>query len=165
MVFNITGLCNHSHIVVSYHHPLTIPSPCISESCSIKVKIKLYFYFHTSLWCFKRFYEGLNGLSSHFSRSHAPDICWLKNSQKYEKLLMLSVAFCFQLKSPSWIWKLRKRFRVRAQAMKLTNKVILPKYGFIRLCNFSGFFVVQQKVTHVEFLKMDANFLEKARMH
>ena len=24
--------------------------------------------------------------------------------------------------------------------MKLNNKVILPKYGFIRLCNFSGFF-------------------------
>ena len=122
--------------------PLNHSLPRISESCSVKVKIKLYFYFHTSLWCFKRFYEGLKGLSSHFSRSHAPDICWLKNSQKYEKLLMLPVVFCFQLKSPSWIWKLRKRFRVRAQAMKLTNKVILPKYGFIRLYNFSGFFVI-----------------------
>ena len=25
-------------------------------------KIKLNFYFHTSLWCLKRFYEGLKGL-------------------------------------------------------------------------------------------------------
>ena len=25
-----------------------------------KEKINLYFYFHTSLWCLKRFYEGLH---------------------------------------------------------------------------------------------------------
>ena len=25
-------------------------------------KINLNFYFHTSLWCLKRFYEGLGGL-------------------------------------------------------------------------------------------------------
>ena len=25
-------------------------------------KIKLNFYFHTSLWCLKKFYEGLKGL-------------------------------------------------------------------------------------------------------
>ena len=31
---------------------------CISESC-IEMKIKFNFYFHTSLWCLKRFYEGL----------------------------------------------------------------------------------------------------------
>ena len=37
---------------------LTLPSPCISESC-IKMKITLNFYIHTSLWCLKRFYEGL----------------------------------------------------------------------------------------------------------
>ena len=30
---------------------------CIKESC-IKSKTNLNFYFHTSLWCFKRFYEG-----------------------------------------------------------------------------------------------------------
>ena len=34
------------------------PVPFISESC-IEIKIKLNFYFHTSLWCLKRFYEGL----------------------------------------------------------------------------------------------------------
>ena len=32
--------------------------PCISES-RIEIKIKLNFYFHTSLWCLKRFYEGI----------------------------------------------------------------------------------------------------------
>ena len=37
---------------------LTLPVPCISESC-IEIKLKLYFYFHSSLWCLKRFYEGL----------------------------------------------------------------------------------------------------------
>ena len=37
---------------------LTLLVPCISESC-IEIKIKLSFHFHTSLWCLKRFYEGL----------------------------------------------------------------------------------------------------------
>ena len=37
---------------------LTLPVLCISESY-IEIKIKLNFYFHTSLWCLKRFYEGL----------------------------------------------------------------------------------------------------------
>ena len=37
---------------------LTLPAPCILESFS-KIKINLNFYFHTSLWCFKRFYEDL----------------------------------------------------------------------------------------------------------
>ena len=36
---------------------LTLEDPFISESC-IKIKIELNF-FHTSLWCLKRFYEGL----------------------------------------------------------------------------------------------------------
>ena len=39
---------------------LTLKDPFISESC-IEIKIKLNFYFHTSLWCLKRFYEGLKG--------------------------------------------------------------------------------------------------------
>ena len=39
------------------HKPLTL---CISESC-IKIKINLNVYVHTSLWCLKRFYEGLSG--------------------------------------------------------------------------------------------------------
>ena len=37
---------------------LTLKDPFISESC-IEIKIKLNFYFLTSLWCLKRFYEGL----------------------------------------------------------------------------------------------------------
>ena len=41
---------------------LNLPVPCISESWT-EIKIKLNFYFHTSLWCLKRFYEGLKGLN------------------------------------------------------------------------------------------------------
>ena len=37
---------------------LTLKDPFISESC-IQIKIELNPYFHTSLWCLKRFYEGL----------------------------------------------------------------------------------------------------------
>ena len=37
---------------------LTLPVPCISESC-IEIKIKLNFYFQASSWCLKRFYEGI----------------------------------------------------------------------------------------------------------
>ena len=37
---------------------LKLPAPCILESY-LKVKINLNFYFHTSLWCLRRFYEGL----------------------------------------------------------------------------------------------------------
>ena len=38
---------------------LTLCVQCISESC-IKIKTSLNFYFHTSLWCLKRFDEGLH---------------------------------------------------------------------------------------------------------
>ena len=44
---------------------LTLKDPFISESC-IEIKIELNFYFHTSLWCLKRFYEGLKGLYKNF---------------------------------------------------------------------------------------------------
>ena len=37
---------------------LTLKDLFISESC-IEIKIELNFYFHTSLWCLKRFHEGL----------------------------------------------------------------------------------------------------------
>ena len=37
---------------------LNPPTPCNSEHY-IKVKINLNFYFHTSFWCFRRFYEGI----------------------------------------------------------------------------------------------------------
>ena len=44
---------------------LTLKDPFISERC-IEIKIELNFYFHTSLWCLKRFYEGLWGLRKTF---------------------------------------------------------------------------------------------------
>ena len=34
---------------------LTLPAPILDE----EKKINLNFYFHTSLWCLRRFYEGL----------------------------------------------------------------------------------------------------------
>ena len=37
---------------------LTLKGPIIYESC-IEIKSELNFYFLTSLWCLKRFYEGL----------------------------------------------------------------------------------------------------------
>ena len=46
-------------------NPLTLPVPCISESC-IEIKIKLNFCFHTSLWCIRRFYKGLKALIKPF---------------------------------------------------------------------------------------------------
>ena len=39
--------------------------PILSESC-IKIKINLSFCFHNSLWCLKKFYEGLEGLHKTF---------------------------------------------------------------------------------------------------
>ena len=47
---------------------LSLKDPFISESC-IEIKIELNFYFHTSLWCLKRFYEGLKGLKGLFTLS------------------------------------------------------------------------------------------------
>ena len=44
---------------------LTLPAPFISESCN-EIKIKLNLCFGTSLWCLKRFYEGLKGLHKTF---------------------------------------------------------------------------------------------------
>ena len=46
---------------------LTLPVLCISESC-IQIQINFNFNFHTSLWCLKRFYEGLKGLLFHYIR-------------------------------------------------------------------------------------------------
>ena len=39
-------------------YSLTFPALCISENC-FKIKINWNFHFHTSLWCLRRFYEGL----------------------------------------------------------------------------------------------------------
>ena len=40
-------------------------NPSRQESC-IEIKINSNVYFHTSLWCLKRFYEGLEGLLKSF---------------------------------------------------------------------------------------------------
>ena len=63
----------HSLLLESYVrrkeiHFLTLNVPCISESC-VEIKIKLNFYFHTSLWCLKRFYEGLCSTSKGFIKA------------------------------------------------------------------------------------------------
>ena len=47
---------------------LTLKDSFISESCN-EIKIELNFYFHTSLWCLKRFYEGLKGLNLIYDRN------------------------------------------------------------------------------------------------
>ena len=41
-----------------------------------KEKIKLNFYFHTSLWYFKRFYEGLKGLKVVFMKKRLQLRCF-----------------------------------------------------------------------------------------
>ena len=51
-------LCNANFLTHQFFLMLTLPAPCILESSS-KIKIHLNFYFHISLWCLKRFYEGL----------------------------------------------------------------------------------------------------------
>ena len=59
-----------------------VPVLYISESY-IEIKINLNFYFYTSLWCLKRFYEGLKGLHKTF---------W--GSTKKCKNKNLSIFFC-----------------------------------------------------------------------
>ena len=54
---NFISTESHQQILSDYKE-LTLNVWCISESCS-EIKINLNFYFHTSLWCLKRFYEGL----------------------------------------------------------------------------------------------------------
>ena len=48
----------HMFYFILYSILLTLKDTSISESW-IEKKIELNFYFHTSLWCLKRFYEGL----------------------------------------------------------------------------------------------------------
>ena len=62
---------------------LTGNVPYISESC-IEIKIKLNFYFHTSLWCHKRFYEGLKNLTIFFSSSRI-GMGRVKREQRYSQ--------------------------------------------------------------------------------
>ena len=54
-----------SLIYYPFRFILTLKDPLFSESW-IEIKIKLNFYFPTSLWCLKRFHEGLKGLYETF---------------------------------------------------------------------------------------------------
>ena len=49
---------NQMFQIVTFTNKLTYPALCIYGSC-IKTKMNFYFFFHSSLWCLKRFYEGL----------------------------------------------------------------------------------------------------------
>ena len=52
----LRGMSNSNNDLVLYllnegaNMPLTLPAPCISESC-IKIEVNLNFYFPSSLWC------------------------------------------------------------------------------------------------------------------
>ena len=54
--FGILELSQMRHAILNIR--LTLPITCISENLN-EIKIKLNFYLHNSLWCHKRFYEGL----------------------------------------------------------------------------------------------------------
>ena len=54
---------------------LTLPAPRISESC-IKIEIYLNLYFHFSLWCLKRFYEGLDRIGQRCIQNPIKHIRW-----------------------------------------------------------------------------------------
>ena len=58
MAFNGLKILTATLAIIWWRHLLTLSTLCISESY-IEIKIKLNFYFHTSLWCLKRFDEGL----------------------------------------------------------------------------------------------------------
>ena len=58
MAFNGLKILTATLAITWWRHLLTLSTPCISESY-IEIKIKLNFYFHASLWCLKRFDEGL----------------------------------------------------------------------------------------------------------
>ena len=60
----------------------------------IKIKIKLNCYFHTSLWCIKRFYEGLYGLHKTF---------WGTTKKSENKNLSLLSLFIRDRDGKSWI--------------------------------------------------------------
>ena len=67
-----------------------------------KWKIKLSFYFHTSLWCFKRFYEGLKGFHKTFwgttkkcENKNLTKFLFRYSFQKWTDLYRLNTALLF----------------------------------------------------------------------
>ena len=73
VLFSLRGICivrnssctSYLKKIALLSCPLTLKGLFISESC-IEIKIELKFYFHTSLWCLKRFYEGLKAFIKPF---------------------------------------------------------------------------------------------------
>ena len=51
--------------IISLKNVITLSAPCISESC-IKIRINSNIYFHTTFYCFERFYEGIKSLHKTF---------------------------------------------------------------------------------------------------
>ena len=105
-------------------YKLTLPIPCISESC-IKTNINLFF-FHTSLWCLKRFYEGLKSLHKTFKTFIKPFEAPQRSVKKKFKLMF---SLCLGLG--------RKGLR------KLATSCFLNEYGH-ELCSLNHVFLVKQ---------------------
>ena len=62
-LFSLDRSNNHGAIEMEMVREVLKVESCFNPSRPIpgrREKIKLHFYFHTSLWCFKRFYEGLH---------------------------------------------------------------------------------------------------------
>ena len=55
--WDTTKKCENKNLSFYFNTTSTVPVPISGE----EKKINLNLYFHTSLWCGKRFYEGLKG--------------------------------------------------------------------------------------------------------
>ena len=96
---------------LSSRYILNLPVQCISVSC-IKITSNLIFYFHTSLWCLKRFYEGLKSLYKTFwgtpkkyENENFQVIFFLRSGSEL-KGLRKTVLFLYFFKLSSVMWKL-----------------------------------------------------------
>ena len=63
--FMLGGFFEQNVKFVRPQHPDQLFNPSRTDP-GRREKINLNLYFHTSLWCFKRFYEGLKGLHKTF---------------------------------------------------------------------------------------------------
>ena len=90
---------------------LTLNVPCISESC-IEIKIKLNFYFHTSLWCFKRVYEGLK---DHYFKPICN--CYIKFYHGKKRQTSCDILFWFFMRDSLIFWR-RKMGAVNGKTLK-----------------------------------------------
>ena len=100
---------------------------CISESC-IEIEIKLNFYFHTSLWCLKRFCEGLT--KKNFTLSLINN-CSLSNNLTniglwkvkyffFKKIIFFALTVCLSGTINQWIQVISEIYDAK------TNKIHCP---------------------------------------